>query len=89
MNGLKGRYLVIGGPYTIIEIPYSERVLKRYGEIINKLQILLLELVENRICLERNIPSLIPRKYSTDLFSYQEKELMQIKIDNFYCRHPI
>lgn len=74
---------------TVI-IPYSQRVLKRYEEIIDKLQTLLLELIENRlICLERNIPGMIPRKYPKDLFSSQEKELMQIKFDNFYCTHPI
>lgn len=74
----------------IVIIPYSQRVMKRYEEIINKLQTLLLELTENRLeCLKRNIPGMIPRKYREDLFSSQEKELMQIKIDNFYSTHPI
>jgi hypothetical protein len=76
----------------VVIIPYAKHVLKRYEKIIERLQTLLLELIDNRIlCIKGNIPGLIPvnSKYPEDLFSSQERELMKQKIDNFYITHPI
>jgi hypothetical protein len=73
-----------------IIIPYSKCVLKRYEEIVYELQTFLQEIPQNRIeCLKRNISGLIPKGGQPGLFSSHERELMGIKIDEFYRTHPV
>jgi len=85
--------LVAEGPNPfedIVTIPYSKDVMKRYEKIIAELQTLLREMTQNRIeCLKRNVYGIIPERGREDLFSSHERELMRIKIDDFYHKHPI
>lgn len=63
--------------------------MRRYEKIINELQTLLREMTQKRIeCLKRNISGIIPERGLADLFSSQERQLMRIKIDDFYRTHP-
>ena len=47
-------------------------------------------MTQNRIeCLKRSVSGIIPERGQTGLFSSQETELMQKKIDEFYLIHPV
>jgi hypothetical protein len=85
--------LVSAGPdpiADIIPIPYSKQALSGYEIIRHALQIILKDIVQNRIvCLQRNLSGMIPnRRYDLTALSSEEAQLMAEIIDNFYKSHP-
>jgi hypothetical protein len=74
----------------VILLPYSKGILGRYEKIVGILQNVLREMVGNRkICLERNIDGMIPPEFSSDIFTSDERSLIQTRFNEFYNIHPI
>jgi hypothetical protein len=73
----------------IIILPYSKGVLGRYEKLVGILQNILREMVINRrACIERGVDGIIPLEYPTEMFSSEERSLVQTLVNEFYNTHP-
>jgi hypothetical protein len=74
----------------VIPIPYSKQVLEGYEIMIHGLQLILKNMVENRItCIQRDLNGLIPyQRYDLTNLSPEEVTSMNKIVDDFYGMNP-
>ncbi len=71
-------------------IPFSNAVLQNYKKLIERIQSILLEMIENRIkCLQRNIPCVFPKTYAMELSDAPEIKKIEKEIEKYYNERPV
>ena len=70
-------------------IPFSNEILKRYEVLIEKIQKILLEMIDNRIrCIQREIKCVFFKSYNNDEVSHEDAEQIDEQILAYYNNHP-
>lgn len=70
-------------------IPFSADVLKRYEGLIERIQKILLEMIDNRIkCIQRQIDRVFPKSYDTRQIPIEDAEQIDEQIQSYFSNHP-
>jgi len=74
--------------HDIQVVPFSNAILQRYQNLIDKIQVILLEMIKNRIaCIRKDITGVFPKRYPIDLSQGEVKSLDKA-IQDCYDEHP-
>lgn len=70
-------------------IPFSNRVLERYKNLIGKIRNVLIEMIENRIAsIQRNHLPVFPRTYPQEFSGSKELKHLESEIEKYYNKNP-
>ena len=70
-------------------IPFSNQVLKRYEGLIEKIQKVLLEMIDNRIrCIQRQVSRIFFKSYNKHEVSLDDEKEINERIQTYYENHP-
>ena len=71
-------------------IPFSNEVLKRYEALIEKIQNVLLEMIDNRIrCIQREVSRVFFKSYNKHEVSSDDAKQIDERIQTYYENHPL